>query len=450
MFSQHASEPRWPIGMALLTAWLWPATTASRTAHALLARVWMLHLFASVLTVAVIMFLVAWSKTNASGDINWIISEFTSLIVSSASYLGHQPSVVAASALGIEAAFFGLAFLVMPWGACDEPLRNSYRNSLRQTWLQTAHFIPVVLTVGMMIVVLDRLAGTVWPQKRQPWYIEYGDPLIVQVCAVAALWLLWGLLRGVGAARTAPAVARPPTCEECGYNLTTIPMDSRCPECGETVEASLGPDARPGTVWQRRRKIGRFTAWWRCSVAVMRRPRGFGRQLRTVLPGTDHRWFFALHFPLILCAGSAGIMAAVLLLAGVSEVTSDLVYPLLFMSMFGCACVAGAVMFTLLVVVVIGVLESVRYKRNLLPGTMQVACYLGGYLVLWALFGAATGGLVIAVHGKTSWFNSLEDFTGIYHDILAPLTWLLPNLACCIGYCLLVRRGTAGTQYANR
>ena len=42
------------------------------------------------------------------------------------------------------------------------------------------------------------------------------------------------------------------------------------------------------------------------------------------------------------------------------------------------------------------------------------------------------------------------DHTGIYRDLLAQLTWLLPNLACCIGYCLLVRRGTAGTQYANR
>ncbi len=181
----------------------------------------------------------------------------------------------------------------------------------------------------------------------------------------------------------------------------------------------------------------------------MRRPRAFGRHLRTVSPGTDHRRFFALHIPLIFFAGSAGIMA-VLFLGGVSQVTSDPVFLLLIMPMFGCACVAGAVMFTLLVVVVIGVLESVRFKRNLLTGTMQVACYLSGYLVLWALFGAATGGLVIAVLEKTSWFKSLEDLTGIYRDLLAQMTWLLPNLACCIGYCLLVRRGTAGTQYANR
>lgn len=438
MLSQHANEPRWPIGMALLTAWLWPATTARRMAHALLAGVWLLHLFASVLTVVAIMFLVAWSKTDASGDINRIISEFTSLIVSSASYVGHQPSVLAASALGIEAAFLGLAFLVMPWGACDEALRNSYRNSLRQTWLQTAHFIPVVLIVGTIGIVSAR------------WASDYAGALAGLIVIAMPLWLLWGLLRGVGAARTVPAVARPPTCEECGYNLTSIPMDSRCPECGEAVAASLGPDARSGTVWQRRREIGRFTAWWQCCVAVMRRPHEFGRQLCTVSPGTDHRWFFALHFPLIFFAGSAGIITAALLSAGVSEVTSDPVIPLLIMSMFGCACVAGAVMFTLLVVVVIGVLESVRYKRNLLPGTMQVACYLGGYLALWALFGAATGGLVVTVHEKTSWFNSLEDFTGIYRDLLAQLTWLLPNLACCIGYCLLVRRGTAGTQYANR
>ncbi len=498
------AEPRWSIGLALLTAWLLPATTARRTAHVSLPGAWALHLIAALLTFVLIMFLVAWSKADGALSIGPIVSEFQEIVREIATARQRQPIRFPFAVMGvgllIEVSFLGVALLVMPWGACDEPLRCSYRHALRRTWLQTAHVIPIVLFVGTMIVVFDRL-GTEWRQanpgpvlltpppavqlppsdpeypqaisdyqaalqqfnqqnpqvrqnlrawrRNQPLYIEYYEPLLAEMGLLLMLWLLWGLLRSVGVSRDVPPIARPPTCEACGYNLTTISLESKCPECGETVLASLGPDNRAGTEWQRRREVGRWLAWRGCTAAVLRRPHQFGRQLRLMSPGTGHRSFFALHLPVVFVIAMACMLIFAAFTAGVSEVTEEPAVFLMAISMFGCMCVAGTVTFSLTAAGTIGLFESLRHKRNLLPGTMQVGCYLGGYLTLWAFFGAATGLLVLALE-TSSFFRTLEDYTGIYRAVLATWAWLLPNLACCAGYFILISRGTAGTQHANR
>ena len=498
------SEPCWPIGLALLTAWLLPATTARRTAHVSLPRAWAVHLIAVLLTAVLIMFVVAWSKADGALNVGTIASGLQDIIREIATARHRQPIrfpfAVMSVGLMIEITFLGVALLVMPWGACDEPLGSSYRHALRRTWLQTAHVIPIVLSVGTMIVVLDRL-GTEWRQanpgpvlltppsavqlppsdpqypqaisdhqaalqtynqqnsqvrqslrawrRHQPWYIEYKEPLLVEMGFVLMLWLLWGLLRGVGVSRDVPLITRPPTCEACGYNLTTISLESKCPECGETVLASIGPGNRAGTVWQRRREGGRWAAWRRCAANVLRRPQQFGRQLRLTSPGTDHRLFFALHLPVVFIIAVACMLIFAVSSAGGSEMAEEPVVFLMAISMFGCMCVAGTVTFSLTAALAIGLFESLRHKRNLLPGTIQIACYLGGYLTLWVFFGAVTGLLVLALEAS-SLFRTLEDYTGIYRDVLATWAWLLPNLACCGGYFILISRGTAGTQHANR
>ena len=127
-------------------------------------------------------------------------------------------------------------------------------------------------------------------------------------------------------------------CDACGYNLTTIPMERRCPECGQPVIASLGPDARPGTMWQRRGELGRTVTWWRSFTRVILHPTEFGRQLQLVSPGMDDRRFLAWHLPLIYAIGMVGIIGFLTIAAGVDELTSDPFMALLVGSVFGCAC----------------------------------------------------------------------------------------------------------------
>ena len=454
-------ERRWPVLAVFLTAWLLPATTARRTAHVSLMNAWLIHLLAAFLTILLIMLLVTWAEPGRGGlDIDEALVQFLYIFMQIDQQFARQPYVSSATLAGItisiEIGFLLLALLVMPWGAHDEPMRESYRNALRHTWLRTAHFIPCVLLVGIVGLALyhmefewRRTNPRYWYPWEHPWYVEYSAPIIVQTAFIAALWLMWGLFRAVRTSRHIPPIERPPICDVCGYNLTTMSMESRCPECGEAVETSLGPAARPGTVWQRRGELGRWAAWWQCSVAALFRTRKLGRQLRVVSPGTDHRRFFALHLPVVFCIGAVGIATFALFEDGVGMFVDEPAVVLMIMSMFGCAYVVGAVAFANLAAVVVGIVESLRCRRNLLPAAIQIACYLGVYLTAWALF-AAVSGVAIVVLGEAYWFHALESLSGIYRDDLVGFTWLLPNAACGIWYFVLVARGTAATRYANR
>ncbi len=500
-------EARWPVIAAFVTAWVFPATTAKRTSQASLWRVWLVHLAAALLTAASIVYVKVWSEAGPLLALWEIMLEVDEMLTAIGGEIERHPVrfplTVAGTVLFIEVSLLGIALLVMPWGARDEPLRESYRNALRQTWLRTVHVIPIVFLVGAFAINLDRLqanwliehqapdgpaypaypslpsvpandpsyaqamadydvamqeyqqntakAQSIWNKwhRNLPWYIRYEVPLIVSLCFAMALWVLWALLRGVGATRATAPIARPPLCEECGYNLTTIPMESRCPECGASVLASLGPNARPGAVWRRRGDVGRLSAWWRSVIESIRSPAKLGRQLQLVAPGSDHRRFFALHLPIIFGVGFVGGAGAVTVGMGAQEIWEELPIMIIALSMFSCACVIGAVGFALSAALLAGLVQSLRHRRNLLPGSMQVASYLSGYLVMWALFGAASG-VITMMLGNTWWFHALEKITWINREKLAFMAWFLPNAACGIGYLILLGRGTMCTRYANR
>ncbi len=500
-------DRRWPVGVALLSAWLLPATTAQRTRHASFNKIFLVHLIAVLATVVAIALLVAWheavdwfnadaSLRHSGGVFNRLLRDFTKAPVE---FL----LAIVGIALLIELAHAVLAVVVMPWGARDEALRRSYRNALRQSLLKSAHVLALVVMFGTVLVASKRLKqewmirnniirvdeiptipilppippgdpaydralvtyrSTVKEYDRQasliqdlytlstlskPWYIELREPVLIVLGGAMVLWFLWALLRSVGARRDVITIVRPPTCEACGYNLTAIPMESRCPECGDAVLKSLGPDARPGSPWQDRAMIGIVSAWCKTAFVAIQTPDELGHQLRTADPGIDHRRFMALHLPIVFGVGFLTLFVFALLLAPDDMFRDELPMFLMVMTMFGMACVGGMVVFSLLAAATIGSFESYRYKRNLLPAAMQIASYLATYLTIWAVFGGATS---VGVNwAKEAYvFRGLEDLTGVYHETLFVATWLVPNVACCIWFFLLLYRGTIGAAYANR
>ena len=115
----------------------------------------------------------------------------------------------------------------------------------------------------------------------------------------------------------------------------------------------------------------------------------------------------------------------------------------------GSLCTMGALALALFAAGTVGTIYSIRQKRNLIPGSLQIASYLMGYLLFWAIFGAASGFAMIEAD-NVRWFNTLAQTTGIHRDILVTLSWLFPNLVCLVGYFALVARGTSAARYANR
>lgn len=65
-------------------------------------------------------------------------------------------------------------------------------------------------------------------------------------------------------------------CEGCGYSLVALSGD-RCPECGRPFDPGALPYAR--VPWLHRRRIGRWSAYWRTVGQVVKRPGDFAAEL---------------------------------------------------------------------------------------------------------------------------------------------------------------------------
>lgn len=448
------SEQGWSAVVAFVAAPLFPTTTARRTGHLSLGRAWDIHAVSALLTVTVILYSVA-CKTGTPSF--WdVIFEVGILVGSFLDELSRDPFggflAIAPIVLGVEVGFLLLALLVMPWGARDEPVRGSYRHALRQTWLRTPHVILVVFLAGATMILSAEIPTGRWnpdPLSRSPWYVHVLVAIPLYVCSGMALWLFWGLLRSVGAHRELVPIARPPTCEVCGYNLTTIPMESRCPECGKSILSSLGPDSRRGTMWQRRHGIGCFGAWAQTCIQALTQPRTVGRELQISSPGTDHRRFVALHVPLIFLIGACSIPTLYFIDTGENPFNEAFGVVYSTAPIMGTLLTLGALGLMLFAANVVGSLYSFREKRNLLPGSMQMAAYLIPYLVLWSLFGVFSLAMVFVLD-HVMFFEGLAESLGVDEDVCAFTLWLVPNLVWFYGYFALLARGTLSTRYANR
>ncbi len=493
---------------SLVTAWVLPATTATRTQHLPLHRAFVAHLLAAALVPILVVILTV--SANSYSPFSISISKLSTQLLEVFGFLvldlQRDPSGIILSLLGqglaVEVGFLALAVLLMPWGARDERIGATYRHALRRVWLQSAHAIPIVLLVGSVAIALAGAERAWWREnpsptgspklpltpeltasdpgyaeaqreyeaaRRQyqrqslkhrqniaawsrtvPWYLGSQGGMIASVALMASLWGLWALVRALGADRTVLPLVRAPTCEHCGYSLTGMPMESRCPECGEPVEESLGAGARSGTIWERRTEVGRLPAWWRCFLGTLFQPTRFARHLRLVSPENDYRSFFALHLPLIFCFGAAGFLACILAaIANVMLFFSSEQFLMTTGVIYGSFSVIAAVLLTGLAALLGSAWHGFRGRRNLMPGAIQVACYLSGYLTLCYVFAAGSGTVV----GTLYYYSFYVDWARVLQidDVaLAFLTWLVPNVLMLIVYFLLVLRGTAATRYANR
>lgn len=497
-------EPRWPMVYAFLTCWIYPATTARRTAHAPLWQAWLIHFCSAIVIFFSIMMLVAYSETQ-SINVKNIFDRFVYLFIELFHEFQRNPvdiiAVIFFITLGIQIVFIVIPFFLMAWGAKDEPLKASYRNALRQLWIRTAHIVVGLMMVGTIGVSLG-IAKNIWldehptynryifapsaptirpsdPEyskvhaeylaaaikykktlkqnqqtrdqlnKIRPYYIEYVEPIVILSSFITALWVLLALLRSLGATRSVLKIDRPPLCEACGYNLTSIPLDSRCPECGEYVIDSLGPEARAGTLWEKQYQSKMWKAWSQSFLSPIRSSQPFGRQIQVTPFSTAHRTYFAMHLPMIFFIGVVSVFFFAIGQLGISIFYNSPSIAFMMMCIFGIGCVIGTIIVTLFAGWLIGWAQSLRHKRNLMPISMQAACYLTGYLMMWAIF-SALNLLFIFILQEMHVIREINYMTGMYRETIKILMFFVPNTICGVYYLLLVARVTSGAWYANR
>jgi len=433
--ARRAPAAGWPPGVAVSWLWLRARRAARRLAGLPLWQAWCVHLLAGLAAFVVFTLLIDEMEGRLPGDtVAGILRAFVEDVPFS-----REAAVMAAVTVGsLELGYLLLAGLVMPWGAADEALRRSFAHALRFTWLHTTHVALVVFLVCCLILMTDRSASPEWAAG---W-----------LCCAGALWLMCSLLRAVGTPRAVAPVARPPTCEFCGYNLTATPLEGRCPECGEPAARSLGPDVRPGAPWEHRRELGTGRAYRRTAIQAVFAPGSLGRSIRVADAPADWRCFFPRHLPAVLLLGGAAFVACFIIDTGMSPFAADEWVVVLLWQMapvlgtLGVAAVAGA---QLLAAAVAGLGLSWLNRRNLLPAAMQAAAYLGGYATAAAAFGsvAATAFCFIGEHDL---IRPLTEALGLDEAETLLLAWFGLMGAWLCGGLYLTWRITAAARFANR
>jgi hypothetical protein len=157
-----------------------------------------------------------------------------------------------------------------------------------------------------------------------------------------------------------------------------------------------------------------------------------------------------LHLPAIFVISAAGLFTCAFAEDRVGLVMDErALLCAIGSAVFGIACIGGVVVFALGAALAVGMPYSFRYRRNMLPATMQAACYLAGYLIIWTMFGAV-GEVVMRLIVEAPWLEALAGLVWLGPVEFVVLLWLIANVACAVVFLLLVARASRGARYANR
>jgi len=451
--------------LPLLAPWLRPAAWAPRTDRVSLRLAFLMHVLAGLGVLVVFLLLDRFEACLRHGDYDILrgLAKSLAQIIRVFEFHAVEALLVTTAVVAvIEIGCVVVALMVMSWGSADEPLRASFAHALRRVWLHTTQAVPLFVLGGAAVIIYEYKCWQfhVSPQYaavRQsywayPWWVRYDEVIFGYVAVAVSLWFLWALFRAAGVHRKGSASARPPTCEYCGYNLTGTAIGGRCPECGVPAAMSLGPDVRRVTAYDLAPKGG-FSVMQVCWLDAILSPKTIGRQIQVTQPSRRYRrCLTAVWVPAFVVCIVGFLVAAFVGERGYVRgyvSASEMVEILLAMPLVGVCVPAGVFLLAMLITGVVGMILSVREKRNLLPAAMQVQCYLGGFLLAWMVFGWFWTVLAISLDNARVFRGAGRAFR-IDDDVVTFLFWLLPTAGSLLLDVVLVWKGTVATRYANR
>jgi len=135
---------------------------------------------------------------------------------------------------------------LMPWAAGGDRATSVWKRSVRNV-LWSATFSVPATAISWILSRVD------WA-KLYPFDIALILVVILSIALGAVLFvrmLICGAGRYVGPPDGPAFAPREPRCDDCGYPIVHLPLDTRCPECGLAVSDSLPGGRRQPTDWHR-------------------------------------------------------------------------------------------------------------------------------------------------------------------------------------------------------
>ncbi|MBU0637431.1 MAG: hypothetical protein KKB50_01095 [Planctomycetes bacterium] len=349
------------------------------------------------------------------------------------------------AALGVILAIHGvtwlLGFLLMPFIAAGERGRRLYFRSVKLVlWSTTCLVPPAALVLLAHLADLDNLLDEV---GLGPGFTKFAF-----VIAALAWWT--NVVLRLGTRYAGPPEGpgwepNVPRCNGCGYALTGLPLDGRCPECNHAVHASL-PQTRQSPSWtQATRWSARPRAYIRTARAILRE-RDFFRTLAVYEAPQA-----ATRFAICTCfvAGLVGALGSIPILVG--EIRSYWVHEMVFS--FGLTFVTIALALSLLCFVGLA-LMALRACRlgQLDPRPTTVATCYASVLLLGTML------LVTLCQWAAHVVSYLHLFPGsVYirgwgplpHQVIFGMVISLLPLAALIWGLVRLRRALTDVRYAS-
>ncbi len=377
-------------------------------------------------------------------------------------------------ALAIAAAYgilaLNMAWFLMPTVHADGSAIRSFRRAFYAVLSGTGILWLLTAIIGSTFVALTNHFEQVERMFMRGY--EFVIPLtILSGCCILIAWLS----RAARSAAFPPVQTDfPPRCESCGYDLTSLSMEGRCPECGLVVAESLSPGRRPGSVWQVESGMLRGA---RAVIRCIATPRDFYSRLKLrVSPQIACRFVWPQHLMLGILGG---VWLFLMLVIYEHSTDIELLWsPLIGSLLFGLLCLwlhrlvggilGGVWLFLMLVTyahvtasmllwipliggLLFGLLSWWIHRlmgaivvtwwivRGLLPSAdwaRSIFCYESSFVWVFALF---NGFLFSTIFSNGSWISDIAKNLGLWHLIgldLEPIVMLVGNviLFCCWFY----------------
>ena len=390
------------------------------------------------------------------------LSIFTAAPHNIYAFLHEQPlflsvSLAVAGALSTLTSLAILYFVLLPFAARPGKNRACVLHVIRA----------VLLSIGWVHIWGPALTGLFlyFISNRYPPGLENIIGPLTLALLLLSLWTLISLIIAVRADYRSPAdLPKPhdPWCEFCGYNLTGIDTEKRCPECGKPIAESLSPDARPPTPWESRPTLANFPVIREQLSRIIRQPRQLFFSMPTLTGQRPaQRW-------LIASVTLVGLFATLILpaynlicLPTIKDDRMEWSWTLLVGCLFVGFVWAGlALMMVGIETTGIATFSRIRAKREpdfggpgsregvFLATSAKVTAYSSILMVPWVFLGGAQ--LIASQYWSIHHLSYHWHLSWRVEQIIFAASLSIAHIGGLLWYEITVYRGIRGIQYANK
>jgi len=334
-----------------------------------------------------------------------------------------------------------LGFAIIPFVPLPGPSRSAIRHVIRTILLGTTMVYLWAAAFCLARPVSDGLMAR----------YEFGDTVLLWLALGAGL-LVWAYVSLVSAAtidyrrpQDVPA-PREPRCDDCGYDIHTIPLDSRCPECGKPVMDCLGDYVRPPTPWERKPSFMRLGLVCRQFFTLTFRPLSLFRVMPITTGHAAARRWLCLTIGLVF-------VEAFWVAPTIYLIDRDLNVSAMEWQTYAAGfttSVAWAFLALMMVgIETAGVTAVSRYRKQPIDmaAASKVTCYASTPLFFWVILGIAQADLLFwwvnLYHGPARYGDRMDSFFTI-------TTFGIAHIGGLLLFEMTVYRGLRAVMYAIR